>query len=188
MKNKKAVICIIVLCFVLISTFILAALSENIALAYAGVDTKKMMQPIIELGVMDDVPYKVLRATTNNDEPVILRLTKKLGFWQIDRLEKVRKGQTYAAHGWAITAGFQKNSDEDRYLFNKEWHYVCTGNDAQKQIEIPNELIPENTTINIQQSGEFYLIHVVSFGDPEHFQQLNIPAYLKENGFIPSTT
>ena len=189
MKSKKIILCVTLLCIALVALFALCAFSEDIALARAGVDTGKTIRPIIELGIMDDVPYKVLQASTKNGDPIILRLTKnKLGFWQTDRLEETREGQTYAEHAWMIDAGLRRFSVQDVTEFNDEWHYVCTGNDAQKRIEIPNELVPENTTINIQQSGGFYLIHVVSFGDPQYFQQLNIPTYLKENGFIPSTT
>ena len=189
MKYKKTILCVTLLCVALITLFALRAFSEDIALARAGVDTKKTTRPIIKLGIMDDVPYKVLQASTKNDDLVILRLTKnKLDFWQTERLEKTREGQTYAEHAWMIDAGLQRFSAEDVPEFNREWHYVCTGNNAQKRIEIPNEQIPENTTINIQQSGGFYLIHVISFGDPKYYQQLHIPTYLEENGFIPSTT
>ena len=189
MKYKKVILCVTAICVVLVILFILASFSEDIALARAGVDTGKTMRYIVELGIMDDVPYKVLQANSKNNDLVILRLTKnKLGFWQTEQLEKTREGQTYAEHAWMIDAGLQRFSVQDVPEFNREWHYVCTGNNAQKRIEIPNEQVPENTTINIQQSGGFYLIHVVSFADPEYYQQLNIPLYLQENGFIPTET
>lgn len=187
--NKKRILLLlmIILCAALIGFFAVRGFSEQIALRSAGVDTSQPVRPVVELGILvENTQYKVLQATAKTGEPMLLRLEKNgLGFWNAESIRTPKEGLSYAEDAWMIGTGTQRYTATDVPKFNYEWHYVYTGSDAQKLIQIPAEQIPANTTIDIQQLGEFYLIHVVSFADPEVFQQLHIPTYLKDNGFIP---
>ena len=189
MKQKNIVIlCVVILSCILITFFILQANSFTIALNCSNIESANLRE-IVELDTLtDDKPFKVIQSTTKSGELALVQLEKNwLGFWEVTKVNtpKTDAGQSYTSTAWVKGAGTQRYTATDIPKFVNEWHYVYCGNDALKWIQFPEGSLPQNITVNIQQIGEFYIIHTISFADPADLGGFSIPGYLKENGFIP---
>lgn len=51
-----------------------------------------------------------------------------------------------------------------------ESHYYYISHNAVAKIEIPENILPHNVTVDVNQSSEYYTIHVVSFANTDHQQ------------------
>lgn len=189
MKQRTLIIlCILILSSLLITFFILQANSLTIALSSSNIESDNLRE-VVELDtLMGDKYFKVIQSTSKDGALALVQLEKNwLGFWEVIKVNtpKTDAGQTYASTAWVKGAGTQRYTATDVPEFSYEWHYVYCGNDAMKWISFAEGTLPDNITVNVQQLGEFYIIHTVSFADPADLGGFSIPGYLKENGFIP---
>ena len=189
MSRKKVIItklCIALAVLLVIAFFVLRANSEALALSINGIEHKNVRYIVDTNLGNDDTPYKVLQSYTKSGELALVKLEQnQLGFWTVFDINSGYYNGTYSHMAWVDLVGTRRFAATDKPEFLKEYHYVYTGNNAQKLIEIPAEQIPHNTTVNVQQLGEFYLIHMVSLTEPEE-HRFNIKDFLQENGYIPS--
>lgn len=77
-------------------------------------------------------------------------------------------------------AGFRYLNQEDELISATEWHKIYYGENAIKLIEIPYEKLPSGVALNIQQSGSSYLIHTISYEDPEVLNKIDMYSILQE--------
>jgi len=168
----------------LVAFFILQACSLNMALRSAGISTNIAFMPV-ELDMEEDRQVKVIVSETDDGEIAVVRLQKNaLGFWRIISRKESGENLTVPGVAWVKHArirSFGTVNNTDNY--QREMHFVYAGNNAQKLIEILPEQIPANTTVNIQQHDELYMIHVITFAT-ESFE-FNAYEVLVENGCIP---
>ena len=190
MKPRALIIlCILILSGLLIIFFVLQANSLSISLSNSNINSNNIRE-IAQLDVLlkGGNAFKVIQSTTKEGELALVQLEKNwLGFWEVTKINtpKTDAGQTYTSTVWVKSAGTQRYTSTDIPEFAYEWHHVYCGNDALKWICFPEDTLPENMTVNIQQIGEFYIIHTISFADPADLGDFSIPTYLKGNGFIP---
>ena len=190
MKSRTiiTILCIVFIFFLLMTFFILQANSLSIALSSSNITYDNPRQ-IVELDTLTgEKDFKVLQSTTKDGELALVQLERNwLGFWEVINVNTPKNdaGQTYVSTAWVKGAGTQRYTATDIPEFVYEWHHVYCGNDALKRIHFSEGSLPQNITVNIQQIGEFYIIHTISFADPSELGSFSIPTYLKENGFIP---
>lgn len=185
--KKKIVLCICIFIFAaLISVFfILQHNSETITLNQAGVDTKSTIRDVETIDFDNGHEFKVIQCSMEDGKLAIVHLRKNdWGFWEVHSIEKENE-LNYAEYIWVKDTGYQLYSPTDTPIFGNEYHYVYCGNNALKLIKIAPEQLPDNVTLNVQQLGEFYLIHMFTYEKPQNIAGFNVIKYLQENGFIP---
>lgn len=64
---------------------------------------------------------------------------------------------------------------------------IYSGNNALKLIEFTPGQIPDNVTVNIQQAGESYWIHLITFAEPDVLNSIDMKSILQDNQCIPKS-
>lgn len=141
---------------------------------------------IIDAGL--DANGDEYRVVQGNDIDLNVRLaymTKGImGTWKVWYVEDTPSAETGMVRiSWTMPAGFQRFRVGDDTTFEYESHLVYCGDNANKKIEIPAELLPPNVTVSIQQGGTSYTLHFITFGD-EGFNDLDVYDLLKKSGCI----
>jgi hypothetical protein len=132
--------------------------------------------------------FMVVSTRYKNSDITIVHLTKnKWGFWKIKNSQKNKDIETdVLSYKWLIHAGAKQFNYELNPYFEKELHVLYYGTNALKLVKFKPGEIPENVTINIQQAGNVYYIHLISFADLELLNSIDIPEILLENAIIGS--
>ena len=109
------------------------------------------------------------------------------GVWNISNLdvEEPKKSKVVSV-GWTQDGGLRRFVDTEDVNFGQEWHFAYCGDNAIQKVELQKGQIPENVTVNIQQAGNLYWIHVISFADSDVINDFNanLIGVLEENGCI----
>lgn len=142
----------------------LSGLSAEYAYSDSGIDVNGRQLKIIS-GYSDD-------------EPIWAYMQKNaLGLWSV----------VYAAKesiGWMKPAWIRRFSVTDNPVFEFESHIYYYGNDAIKLIDSSKLDLPQNAAVNVQQAGEKYWVHIVTFvGDDASFS-VNVHQLLSDAGFV----
>ena len=158
--TKKYLIVILILLIFLVLWWIFASVSDSIAISLAGGRTNaSCVQTITH--AWDDVngEYKVIRTETNDEgsRPMLLHLKKNaLGFWAAERVKAAAPDDLWAGIGWFEDAeGYVGVSDAV--------HIVYAGNNAVKKIEFDESELPRGVAVNVSQSDNSYVVHLVSY-------------------------
>ena len=185
MKRKSiAVISICILVVLVLVFFVFQANSKALALSSAGVDTSYIHE-VVALDVNDGVEFQILYANMNDGTPALIRLEKNgLGFWSVKKLDTANE-EGYAAMGWAKFSSTQRYTATDVPRTGHIYHHVYAGNNALKLIDIPQDQIPHNLTMDIQQNGKSYVIHIITTAETSDYPGFDIYGLLKDNGCIP---
>lgn len=171
---------------VLIIYCIVAHNSLNIALKRAGYQTDGIRR-VVELEKDSTGCLFSVFQVYSDDGKIALIYAKRdsLGFWHLSGIDDYKEEKGYASLVWSKGAGIRRFSFTDNPVFEWEWHFVYCGNNAIKEIVIEPDQIPENCAVNIQQAGEFYLIHIVTFA--ENPESIEIGEILTDNGCIANS-
>lgn len=161
--------------------------SYSIALKMAGLSEKSISY--IHTGFDDNGnEYRVVFQFMPDNMVKIARLTKdNWGVWHTTDEASGPDTEDYITIGWMRFSGFRLYDANDHPITDCEVHRVYGGNNAVKQIEIPTDLLPPNTAVNVFQSGARYVIHFVSYGEAETLNQINIIELLEQTDSISTT-
>ena len=120
--------------------------------------------------------FRIVRIDTVDGEVALAYLTRKsMIFWTVTQLKTEKEQQKgFVGIGWIMSAGIKAFEAQDEIVFEREWHIIYVGNNAIKLIDIPQEKIPSNVTINVQQARAYYQIHVISFADPDPSNKVDV--------------
>lgn len=174
-KKKVLAIILSVIILAAIIFIVIRGNSFKMALKNEGLGVGTVHTTIEHAFDANGQEFKVIQTTTEKEEMAVAIVTKnKWGFWEVTSCDVESADLGYARVGWIQNAG----------MFQFEWHMVYCGNNAIKTIEFSEEHIPSNVTVNIQQTEEYYQIHVISFAEPEVLSELDVMSILKENKFI----
>lgn len=186
-KAKIFAICIgSVLLVLAIVLAILRTYSFSTAVRFANLDPNSISY-VEELGMDNNGDeFCVFQTQTTSGNLALAYATRdKLGFWHIDRIKEASMTQKYTALGWVESAGIRRFSYLETPVFEDEWHFVYCGDDAVGNIKLLPEQLPPNSTVNIQQTGENYLIHMIIFSSQAFdVETLDLRAFLKQNGCV----
>ena len=187
MKKRIFIIGICILLLLLVAFFVVRSNSLTIALKRADLQTSDVTH-VVKLAAEENAPACcILQTRTANGRIALVRAVKgKLGFWSLEDIDISQSNRPYATTGCIHPAGLHRSETLSVPYSVWEFHTVYAGDNALRKIELPPELIPENTTVNIQQNGSFYLIHAVSTTEKADDVPFNgMWEILTENGFIP---
>lgn len=132
--------------------------------------------------------FKVIKTSSKNNEIVLAIITKNsMGFWNVTKTtEATSVSPNMASIAWIRGGGAKRFAHTSNAIFEHEWHYVYYGTNAISLIEFLPGQIPENVTVNIQQAGEQFLIHFITFAEPDVLNSINVETLLKDNKCIPT--
>ena len=191
MLTKRIVTAAVATFLILLTLFfILQANSLTIALKQADLNTGTVTY-IEELDSDNGTLYKVLKTTSDTGALALVRMYRSnLGFWKVEDIElsNSEKGYDFVSLAWMKHASIRRFSFQDTPDFEREWHYVYCGNNAIKEIEPLAEFLPRNVTVNVQQAGESYLIHIITYANPDETGTIDMYTILKQNGFVKTDT
>ena len=130
--------------------------------------------------------FCVFQTRTREGDLALAYATRdKLGFWHVNRVKSANATQKHTSLAWVKGAGIRRFSHLDAPIFEQEWHFVYCGDDAIRSIELLPGQLPNNSTVNIQQTGETYLIHLIVFSSEElDLDMLNLRELLIHSGYI----
>ena len=189
--NKAKHLPSIVLSTILVLVIVFAALylnSYSIALQSAGFDLEKTV--LIDMGLTgsDKTEYRVVAEYPASENAKVAYLSKEPGFsfWKVDYTvdTPLQTDTGMLELYWSAAAGgrtFTALTSSDGQF---EYHELYHGNNATKQISIPQDLLPENTAVSIQQTGSEYLIHFIWYGEMGLVYDIDCYSLLQELGCI----
>lgn len=182
MKKKTLVIFILSILAIVIMA-ILYFNSFNLSLAINKLSVKNQSE--LFAGVNDnDHMFKIIITTKDNSDILACVEKNSFGIWNITHQSQPSDGDDIISIPWLKTAGFRQFQGNDEMVFETEWHHLYYGKNALAPIDIDYETLPLNVTLNVQQTNETYLLHFVSYGDPDNLNQLDVTKMLKEIGCI----
>jgi hypothetical protein len=186
-KINKREVAIAVSLLIGIIVLIIRANSFSIALRRAGLNPNHVTT-IEHSFDSDKQEFKVIETSSKDNKLILAIVTKnRLGFWSISNIRGDGTANPhFASIAWVKGGGFKRFSPTEDSVFQNEWHYAYCGDNATKQIEFLPGQIPENVTVNIQQGGSKFWIHVISFAEPEVLNAFDVKALLEENKCIPA--
>ncbi len=186
--RKFGVTLTIVLILGLVVFFILRAFSFPLALRMSGLNPR-VTDRIEHSFDANGREFRVIKTESRDGGINLVLLTRNgLGFWCMESQSSNdgQPGPWPVSIGWIRSGGAKRFDFEENATFENEWHLAYYGNNAIKKIEFLPGQIPENVTVNIQQAGAVFSIHVVSFAEPDVLNRFNVPDLLIENHCIPA--
>lgn len=185
-KKTRKILIICLLAILLIC--LLWTNSYSIALRLSGVNPKQ----ITVMGQYDqgdrkspDTTTLVLQARTAGGGFAIAQISWNhfLNLWYPDGFVSPGGECSTVNTVWLGRSAFQFHSDISGFQGGFETNYLYCGSNALRPIEIPSEVIPHNMALAIDQSGEHYCIHMISY-DTDAINAFRVMDYLAENGYI----
>ncbi|WP_163193569.1 hypothetical protein [Clostridium thermarum] len=189
LKINKKEIAIVAIILIGIAFLIIRANSFSIALRRAGLNPNYVRTIEHDFGTNDE-EFKVIETSSKDSKITLAIVTKnKLGFWKVSSFRgDDRVDPHFTSIAWVKGGGFKRFSPTGGTVIEHEWHYAYCGDNAIKEIEFLPGQIPENVTVNIQQGDSKFLVHVISFAEPEVLNGFDVKALLEENKCIPIDT
>ena len=138
------------------------------------------------MGINDNgQEYRVVADWASEDYDKLAYMVKGFaGFWKIVEISDEYDAETgLMSLEWSNLSGAKRYSVGDANFLEYKVQELYCGNNANKEIEIPLELLPEGVTVNINQGGSDYLIHFIKYGDSEAID-LNCYELLKSLGYV----
>ncbi len=184
MKKLCITLIIIFMAFIIIN--LLKMNSFSIALKMAGLNSYDIDEIEHSYGYTEG-EFKVIKTSTK-DEKIVLAIVEKnkLGFWTVTtkREDKAILPNLYSV-AWLRRGGAKRYSFSENAMFETEWHMAYYGDNAIDLIQFHPGQLPHNVTVNIQQAGKIFWVHVITYDDAKTFNSIDIPSLLLENKCIP---
>lgn len=162
---------------------VLSCNSDQLALRGAGFASKG--NTVISAGIdQAGKEYQVVVEGLSDGPARIAYLRKGFaGFWKITELADTPTAGTVKM-GWTKTASFKRYTVEDASAIDWEVHNVYCGNNATRQIVIPEGTLPHNVTVNISQAGSSYMLHFIGHGEADVLSQVKLVELLTAAGCV----
>ena len=184
---KKA--CIIVISILVIGIIVFNIFRMNslsLALRKAGFNPYDVKHLESDFDANGD-EIKIIKTSSNKQEIVLVYMVKnKMGFWSVGYWAPNQHpdGEPQETQpvciSWMKPAGIKWYNIDGNTISEIEWHLLYYGNNAIKLIEFLPGQIPDNVAVNIQQAGNEYSIHLIHFGDPDVFNNIDMHSLLLE--------
>lgn len=187
MKKKKFLFLSVFLSIILI-VFLIRAFSFELALWRSGLSTFGYNTIVHSFNNMNNCEYKVISTSTDKSDIVLVHLQKnKLGFWKVREKKEYIGDDDLVRADWMLSGGSKGYDYRLGSDLEHEIHIVYCGKNAIRLIEFLPGQLPENTTANIQQAGDEFQIHLISFvSDFVEISNFDVKKVLEENKCIPT--
>lgn len=179
-KRKKARRILEFIVLLQIMIIIIFANNYKLTLLLNGFNTKT--DQIIYTGMNDNNrEYRVIEHYKSGKVTEIAIFSKNaLGIWR--KTEHTYESNGILEIGWITTAGMQTYEKDIRTQF--EVHHLYCGDNAIQMIPSLVEYLPDNTTVDIQQIGTSYSIHLIAYGNAEILNSVSMSNILSKIGCI----
>lgn len=185
MKKKHIKYLLLILALIISILTYIYLNNFNLALKSAGYSDYEIN--ILERGFDDNGHEFKIVELSHYTTTVLANMEKnKYSFWKVSYTKKSAIENKFISFGWMKQAGFRYFNQEDEFISAIEWHKIYYGENAIKLIEIPYEKLPPGVAVNVQQSGNSYLIHTISYEDPEILNKIDMYSILQEIECIKS--
>ena len=163
--KKSFVIIAVLLAILLLSYEILWHNSFDIALSSAGFSADQIT--VLDRGDAAPGEYRVVAEVGNDGYRLLALKTNKLGWWTTDGSLATYENMSdvLEQYGWINHAG-SSYYEINAPAFIWEQHTVYCGSNAQEQIRLLPEQLPNGVSVKVLQAGKHYLIHFMSHGEP----------------------
>lgn len=184
-RNHRVRMCIIALvCLVLVTAFfVVRACSFDIAIAAEGLDSRYLQVVQEPIPDYEGKLFQIVSSRTEDGYAALAYLSKNfLGFWTVSGVDVATPDREYgnASMGWFETLA----SDYDGPGMTPVSHEIYSGLNAIDSLEkLPQDQIPGNVAVLIEQNYAAYSIHVITVL-PEGGSAFYIMPVLQENGLI----
>ena len=129
-------------------------------------------------------PCRVVVDTDSEERGHLALLTEnRFGWWEAAQVSSQTDQNELARISWMSPAGVRYMED-GKFDPDFEFHAVYCGNNAAGPVFPITEKLPSNVTVNVQQSGSFYLLHFISFGPESPLNGLSVKELLRTVGAI----
>lgn len=183
-RTRTWIVCVIVIA-TLLSVIFLVLRGNSLSIALQHADLRYREISFIEDLDIDNNNrhFAILQTRTTSDHLALVHARKDaLGFWYIDNVETARETQGHTYTIWINGAGIRRYRFEENPTFESEYHFAFCGNDAIKEITFLPDQLPPNSTVNVQQAGESYTIHLIAFSSEAI--RVDFAEILEQNGCI----
>jgi len=181
--KKTFKVLLLILGLILICFFIYKGNSFSFALANAGFNVSDI--DTLEHGFdNNNKEFKVIKTSTGKEKVVLAIMTKnKLGIWSISLIHK-NENNGVVSIGWFGDGGVKRYEQTENPIFFNETHIVYYGTNAIKLIELLPDQLPDNVTVSVSQAGEIFSIHLLTRGDSDILNSINVVDLLIQNKCI----
>lgn len=183
MKAGKIIRYIII--FVSMVICILWYYNYSIVLLHNGFKLKETS--IISAGIDNGgKEYRVIKSKDAYGNVKFAYCSKEFAsLWKIIQIaDKPSDDTGMIAIGWSGKINVSRFNMEDNAIFEHEIHHVYYGRNALKLVDVPVEKLSSDITVSIEQNGTEYILHLISYGDADALNKVNIYELLKEEGYI----
>lgn len=164
-RAHRTRVCLLMLAFLLIIAifFVVRAFSFDLAIMSSGLrrDTVEVVQqPTTDAG---GNVFQIIYSQTKEDDCVLAWLTKNvIGFWVVDAIETATLDRPYGAAQMTWSESIFSYHGGEPHI-TVVFHGVYAGNNAIGVLEqLPQERIPGNVAVFINQNYGNYYMHVIS--------------------------
>lgn len=173
-----------ILVLTIVVLLVLYCNNYRIALRKAGISAKA--NTLIDSGINSNGnQYRVLADRDDGMADIAYLERNRFGVWQVRMTnELVKTASTGIEFAWSNVAGGGYYGTTESYEHEFENHYFYCSDNAIKRIEFEEGDLPHNVTVSIYQTGNFYMLHFITFEKGEIFNNLDCYAILKENGCV----
>ena len=183
--RKRYIIPLAVLLFLIIQLVFVN--SYRIVLWSNGIVKKNT--DIIDIGIDDNgLKFCVIKSSDMAKNIKLVHMTQnEIGLWKLDYiLGKLAEETGLLEMRWTRVASVRRFSIEDDIPIEYETHLLYNGSNAQRKIRLSDlGELPNNVTVNIQQSEAEFTLHIIGFGDYDMLSDVHVSDMLKKNGCIP---
>lgn len=181
---KKYIVSVFIIVFAIAVIFLLSNRFSSV-IHRTGLDIEYYEIHVEDIDSNGD-KFRIVRIDTSDNKVALAWLTRDSAFsWTVTQLKLEKEYEAgFVSIGWIQSGGIRRFEALTDPIFGKEWHFIYAGNNAIKLIDIPHESIPSNITVNVQQARNDYMLHVISFADPDTINQFNIRDILLSGLFI----
>lgn len=131
-----------------------------------------------------DHEFKVIKTSSRMDNVVLVLMRKSsMGVWSISDVG-VHGKNGVASIAWFGDEGAKRFSQAAELQFFRETHAIFYGANATKLINFSPDVLPENVTLSVDQTGEVFCIHVTTRDQPEQIGKLDVEGVLEESGCL----
>ncbi len=141
-------------------------------------------------GVSAGEEYRIIGDSPEVPVQELLLIRKdKLGIWHVQQYEHLDENTSLIMLGEAGDSHLTESpNSKPLHDLHYDWQIVIIGNNAAQFIPNLTSVWRNDVAIDVRQSGSFYLIHIVWYGEELSIQPIELIDWLKENHYIINNT
>lgn len=173
MKKLSSILALIIL-IIFIITLLFRSFSFQIALISGNYSTN-----ICELRRgfdTNEVEFKIIQTQKDENISLLYMLKNRYGFWSISYKTEIPDAKMLMINWMDFNGAYDDLTNNNNLV---AYNYLYYGINAKKRIEIETNQLPNGLACNVQQTGNVYIIHVMSY-DSDVMNKFDINQLIKD--------